>query len=104
MWTHARLLALANTLASSVAPRAPKHISFRNYYHTRRRKLLGHLLRAPPHNLCRLAVLSPEDEDISWTGRKKRVGRPRMTWLQEALKSLGKLQKPPLTTRRISLR
>ena len=86
MWAHERLLNLANTLSGRLAPGAPKHISFRQYYKIKRRKLLGHLIRTPPQNICRLAVLSPEDADISLTRRKKRVGRPRLTWLQEALK------------------
>ena len=80
-WTHERLLRLANARSGRIAPASPKHISFSSYYRIRRRKLLGHLLRAPPHNLCRRAILSPEDEDISNTRRKKRVGRPRLTWL-----------------------
>ena len=87
-WTHNRLFKLASALAGRVAPKAPKHVSFIQYYRTRRRKRLGHLLRTPPHNLCRLAILTPDDEDLTATRRKKRVGRPRQTWLQEVLKDV----------------
>ena len=85
-WTHERLLALANAMASRAHPTATKHQSFSKYYKIRRRKLLGHLLRAPNSNICRLAILTPEDQDISDTRRRKRVGRPRFTWTQEGLK------------------
>ena len=85
-WTHERLLNLANQHQKRVAPNMIKHISFSNYYRIRRRKLLGHLLRAPPNNLTRLAILSPENIDRVDTRRKKRVGRPRYTWLYESLK------------------
>ena len=84
-WTHARLLRLANTMSAKVAPMSPKHISFKTYYLKKRRTLLGHLIRAPPNNLSRLAVLSREDADLSASHSKKRVGRPRKTWLQETL-------------------
>ena len=45
-----------------------------------------HLLRATPNNLSRLIVLTQENQDPSENGRKKRVGRPHYTWLQESLK------------------
>ena len=85
-WTHERRLNLANQHQRRVAPNMIKHISFSNYYRIRRRKLLGHLLRAPPNNLTRLAILSRENIDRVDTRRKKRVGRPRYIWLYESLK------------------
>ena len=85
-WTHERLINLAIQHQRRAAPNMIKHVSFSNYYKLKRRKLLGHLLRAPPHNLMRLAVLSPENTDRVDTRRKKRVGRPRYTWLYESLK------------------
>ena len=85
-WTHERLLNLANQHQRRVAPNMLKHTSFSNYYKNRRRKLVGHLLRAPPHNLTRLSVLSPANIDRVDTRRKKRVGRPRYTWLYESMK------------------
>ena len=85
-WTHERLLHLANTLNAQVAPATPKHISFGAYYRLKRRKLVAHLLRAPSANPCRRAILTPENVDLVDNLRKKRVGRPRFTWLQESLK------------------
>ena len=61
-WTHERLLNLANQHQRRVASNMLKYTSFSTYSRTRRRKLLGHLLRAPPNNLTRLAVLSPEND------------------------------------------
>ena len=85
-WTHERLLHLANTLNAQAAPETPKHISFGTYYRLKRRKLVAHLLRAPVSNPCRRAILTSENTDLVDTCRKKRVGRPRFTWLQESLK------------------
>ena len=85
-WTHARLLHLANTLNAQVAPETPKHVSFGAYYRLRRRKLVAHLLRAPVNNGSRWAILTPDNRDLLDNFRKKRVGRPRYTWLQESLK------------------
>ena len=67
-WTHERLLRLANQHQRRVAPNSLKHTSFSNYYRIRRRKLLGHLLRAPPppNNLGRLAILSRK-MSTEWT-------------------------------------
>ena len=84
--THERLLNLANATARRVSRTATKHQPFSQYYLQRRRKLLGHLLRAPEMNICRQAVLSREDADLTTQYRKKRVGRPRYTWLQESLR------------------
>ena len=88
-WTHARLLHLANTLNAQVAPETPKHISLGDYYRLKRRKLVVHLLRAPVSNLSRRAILTPENRDLLDNFWKKRVGRPRYTWLQESLKDAG---------------
>ena len=85
-WTHERLLNLANSTARQVSRTAARHQPFSQYYLQRRRKLLGHLLRAPETNICRQAVLTREDTDLTTQFRKKRVGRPRYTWLQESLK------------------
>ena len=85
-WTHARLLELANAQQRRVVHAVPKHMAFSTYYRLKRRKLLAHLLRAPPNNLCRLAVLTPNNLDRTDTGKKKRVGRPRYTWLQESIR------------------
>ena len=98
-WTHERLLNLANQHQRRVAPNMLKHTSFSNYYKSRRRKFLGHLLRAPPNNLTRLAVLSPENVDRVDTRRKKRVGRPRYTWLYESMKDAWEqISEEPFTT------
>ena len=70
-WTHERLLILANQHQRRVAPNMLKHTSFSNHYRIRRRKFLGHLLRAPPNNLARLAVLSPENIDRVDMRRKR---------------------------------
>ena len=85
-WTHERLLRLANQTTRQIRHDRPRHIPFSQYYHNRRLQLLGHLLRANRYNLCRQAVLTEEDVDRLDTRRKKRVGRPRNTWLQEGLK------------------
>ena len=57
-WTHARLLGIANALATRVAPDTPRHLSFSTFCRLRRRKLLAHILRAPDTNICRLACSS----------------------------------------------
>ena len=85
-WTNERLLNEANRLARNLRENRPKHCAFSQNYRSRRKILLAHLLRAPPSNLCRLSVLTAEDQDRIATHRKKRVGRPRYTWLQECLK------------------
>ena len=85
-WTKVRLLHLANSQQRRIAPDSPKHVDFSTYYRLKRRKLLAHLLRAPQNNLCRLSVLSPDNQDRTDSRRKKRVGRPRDTWLQESLR------------------
>ena len=85
-WTHERLIGLANAQQRRVAPATPKHMAFSTYRRLKRRKLLAHILRAPPYNLCRLSVLSPTNQDRTESGRKKRVGRPRHTWLQGSLR------------------
>ena len=85
-WTHERLLQTANQITRPMRQMRPRHIPFSTYYIQRRIQLLGHLLRANRYNLSRLAVLTMEDTDRINTGRKKRVGRPRNTWLQESLK------------------
>ena len=85
-WTHERLLQQANRMVTRANREAAKHQTFSTYYKIRRRKLLGHLLRAPPNNICRLSILTAEDQDLTEGRRKKRVGRPRYTWMQESLK------------------
>ena len=85
-WTHERLLRTANHTTRALRRDRPKHIPFTKYYQLRRRQLLGHLLREDPHNLCRFTILSLENVDRLDNRRKKRVGRPRNTWLQDCLK------------------
>ena len=85
-WTHERLLTLANQIARTASRTAATHQPFSTYYKQRRRKLLGHLLRAPPTNISRLSILTEDNKDITDHRRKKRVGRPRFTWLTESLK------------------
>ena len=85
-WTHERLLRTANQLTRNMRNDRPRHIPFSQYYHQRRIQLLGHLLRANRYNLSRLAILTDENVDRLDTRQKKRVGRPRLTWLQECLK------------------
>ena len=87
-WTHERLLQLVNTQNARAAPTSPKHRDFSTYYLLKRRKLIAHLITAPTTNLCRLAILTPESQDLTATGGKKRIGRPRFTWLQEGLKEV----------------
>ena len=82
-WTNTRLLDLANRLSRKTATTPTRHQNFSQYYRFRRRKLLAHLLRAPSENLCRLAVLTVDGEDLTELLPKKRVGRPR---LKESLK------------------
>ena len=85
-WTHNRLLELANRLSKKTATTPTRHQNFSQYYRVRRRKLLAHLLRAPTTNLSRTAILNENGEDLTDLLPKKRVGRPRLTWLQESLK------------------
>ena len=86
-WTHDRLLRTANQITRGQRHERPRHIPFSQYYHQRRIQLLGHLLRANRFNLTRQAVLTEEDIDRLDIRRKKRVGRPRNTWLQECIKN-----------------
>ena len=88
-WTNERPLNLANAMSRRIAPGTSRHENFGTYYRKRRRKLLAHLPRAPPQNACRLTSLSPENQLLTDTRKKKRVGRPRYTWLLEGLKEAG---------------
>ena len=47
---------------------------------------VSHLLRASANNICRRAILTPDDIDLTKAEQEKHVGRPRYTWLQESLK------------------
>ena len=85
-WTHERLLRTANAIASAKNRKASRHIDFSHYYKLQRRKLLGHILLAPANNPSRKSVLTEEGTDLSELNPRKRVGRPRFTWFQEALK------------------
>ena len=85
-WTHERLLQEANRHPQPAGNQQPKYIQFSKYYLLTKTKLLGHLLRAPPTNLCRRSILTEEGEDLISVLNKKRVGRPRFTWLQECIK------------------
>ena len=83
-WMHERLFRAANSLTQN-NPASRKYISFGLYYRQRRRKLWAHRLRAPPTNLCRLAILTPESLDLCNRRQKKRVGGPRYTWFDDSL-------------------
>ena len=85
-WTHERLLRTANTIAKTKSKNASPHIDFSSYYRLQKRKLLGHLLRAPTDNASRRAILTEEGTDLIEQTTKKRVGRPRFTWFQETLR------------------
>ena len=82
-WTNNRLLELANRLSRKTPTAPTRHQNFSQYYRKKRRTLLAHLLRAPLRNLCRLSILTLEGEDLTELLNKKRVGRPRLTWLRE---------------------
>ena len=84
-WTHERLLNTANSIAKATNKQAATHTDFSKYYKIQRRKLLGHLLRAPLNHPGRKAVLTEDGRDLSEINTRKRVGRPRYTWFQEAL-------------------
>ena len=85
-WTHERLLNTANSIARAANKQAATHTDFSKYYRIQRRKLLGHLLRAPVNHPGRKAILTEEGRDLSEISTRKRVGRPRYTWFQEALR------------------
>ena len=85
-WTHESLLRTANTIAQAKSRNASRRVDFSHDYNLQRRKLLGHLLRAPIHHPSRRSILTAEGTDLSELNPRKRVGRPRFTWFQETLK------------------
>ena len=99
-WTHERLLGTANAMCRRVAPDQPKHTSFSTYYRTARRKLLGHILRAPHTNLCRQTILTDDNKDLLEQIQQKKLGRPRCTWLMDALQEAwGRIHTRAVCTR-----
>ena len=60
-WRHERLPEVANRTARKIRGTTARHRPFSKYYEQRRRKLLGHLLRALALKIRRLAVLTEED-------------------------------------------
>ena len=66
----------------------PKQIRlFGDYLCARSRALLGHLLRAAPEDPTRLATFHP-GAPIPRYPPKRRVGRPRLHWAVEEMKSV----------------